>query len=215
MRRIVVIGDVHGKINELESLLSRIDIPYYDKIIQLGDLGAGFFGDHTGNLGATDIILQDLPENFKFIRGNHDSPVVSQNSKFFWGDVVVDGGILAVSGALSVDRSFRKEGVSWWSDEELSDGMFESALHAARTLGPKLEIVITHDCPSSVLKTMFNMSDKAATYSRTGDWLEKLRRICSPKYWVFGHHHQSAQLQVGRTTFICLKELEAKEFTLD
>jgi Icc-related predicted phosphoesterase len=35
-----------------------------------------------------------------------------------------------------------------------------------------------------------------------------------PKLWVFGHHHQSKDVQINGTRFVCLNELETMTLEL-
>ena len=53
----LIIGDVHGKINEYLQLIKN-----RKHSIQLGDFGVGF------------VDIPELPINHRFIRGNHDNP---------------------------------------------------------------------------------------------------------------------------------------------
>src|SRR5260370_6409064 len=55
---------------------------------------------------------------------------------------------LACGGGVSLDRAARTEGTDWWPQEEIT-GEQESALVA----GDHADVMVSHDCPSSVAHT--------------------------------------------------------------
>ena len=70
----------------------------------------------------------------------------------------------------------------------------------------KPEIVISHDCPASVVPE-FMTNDWKLEKSFTGLVLNTMFEIHQPKTWIFGHHHNSKTVTKNGTEFICLDEL--------
>lgn len=189
--KITFLGDVHAKIHLIP------DIP---NLIQVGDLGIGFVSSLKG---------RKLPKNFRFIRGNHDSPEECRNHPCYLGDFgyIQESGIFYVSGALSIDKHFRQPFVNWWPDEELNyqDSQKAMDLYAKE----KPSIVVSHTCPYDVAKILLG-GEKVQ--GNTEKLLQMMYDYHKPYLWVFGHFHMSKTLEVsGRTTFRCLDELEIWE----
>jgi predicted phosphodiesterase len=189
-----IIGDVHGHIERYQSLLVDCDAS-----VQVGDVG---FADNYMRLSAADA------DRHRFIPGNHDDydhlpphALVGASGDALVGDLA----FFFVRGAVSVDKAQRVEGVSWWSAEQLT---FEQGNEALRRWEASIaQIVISHDCPTSMLPSFVTFPGKIEP-SYTNELLEEMFRIRAPYLWVFGHHHLT-QMRVHRgTTFICLGELE-------
>lgn len=185
------IGDVHGKFDRLRKIIHDID----DKIVQIGDLGLGFPGHPDP---------KDLPDNFKFIRGNHDNPTVCRVNTHYLGDYgyLKDEGIYFISGADSIDKAYRILGRDWWIDEQLSSLQFDEILVDIETKKPR--IIVTHDMPMSLMEPFFGYKP----YSNlTILALDAIFAIHKPEIWIFGHHHIAIDTVVDGTRFICLPEL--------
>ncbi|MFL5732791.1 MAG: metallophosphoesterase [Chloroflexia bacterium] len=140
-KRLLVIGDVHGKFEELIDLLDRRDIRNAG-LIQVGDFGVGFDTPELegSRLAALDARLAEADSTMYVLRGNHDDPgyfvepgISSSGASLqrplpryahihFLPDysVMEPGGrrILVVGGAISVDRKARVPGATYWEDEE-------------------------------------------------------------------------------------------------
>lgn len=70
------------------------------------------------------------------------------------------------------------------------------------------KIVVSHDCPQSVMMQLFRYPEK----SQTRTMLEMMFQEHQPELWIFGHHHKSKdEIINGGTRFICLSELETFE----
>lgn len=112
--------------------------------------------------------------------------------------------IYFISGAYSVDFRQRIPGISWWSEEELSDKSFTTICKEIQEIKPAT--IISHDGPESIVKEIFACTRYIK--NQTSTRLEKVFNIHQPKQWIFGHHHRSKQAIVNNTLFICLTELE-------
>lgn len=188
----LVIGDVHGKVNEYWKIVQKNK---GNKSIQCGDFG--FKTQH-------DWFLQNIDFNLnKICFGNHDyfpylnMPHSCGNFQFF-----EDQSIFTVRGAYSIDQYHRTEGRDWFSNEELNYSEFHDLIDYYLEVKPN--VVISHDAPHSIRQTLFGITDK----STTSNGLQAMFENHQPDLWIFGHHHQSKDVNINRTRFICLKELE-------
>lgn len=192
MRKFIVIGDTHDF-----DVLRKITKHHLGFCISVGDNGIGF--DKYDNY--------DLPRNILFISGNHDNPNVCNRLPGYlgrYGIAKVNGvNVLYISGAKSPDANERTIGVDWWLNEELSyresNELLEMLLDSNQF---KIDVVITHDCPSSI----------SGFQSYTGYLLNEVQKILESKAyqttWVFGHHHKSTTQVVNNITFIGLSICE-------
>ena len=138
----VLVGDIHGETQSLLDDFEREDIIITDTdLVLLGDIGLGF---HYYSYRDMDWIPNDDVETLKILedwcekyfndvwvlRGNHDDPK-KFNDDFFSNfkhihylkdgeEVIGKNGkhYLTVPGAISVDRVYRRENVSYWIDDK-------------------------------------------------------------------------------------------------
>lgn len=200
MSKIVLIGDVHGKIAEYQRLLRR----FMEPTIQVGDMGIGF------TKGGIPITVGDLDKKDRWFHGNHDNPVDCSKEKGYLGRFgMTSEGIFFASGAFSVDAFYRTIDRDWFYDEELTEEEMSAALQLYTEMKP--DIVATHECPKSIRPFMLHAINKprGPIYeSRTTDFLERCLLVHKPKIWVFGHWHRSFDREIDGVRFICLNELE-------
>ncbi len=207
------IGDIHGKNRPYTKIVKACDAS-----IQVGDFGMGFRG-RGGGLGGTKHpwAYKNRPEfykNHRFIRGNHDSPAHCANQAARWWipDGTIEGRMMLIGGATSIDQSQRIEGVSWWRDEELSIDAFNKLIDKYEREKPA--IMVTHDCPEYIARNACRWRSKQEYPSRTRQALQTMLEIHTPRLWVFGHWHQSIDRTFHGCRFVCLNELEYKDIEL-
>lgn len=191
---LIIIGDVHGKVNQYKKIL---DNKVGCNSIQLGDFG--FKDSHDWLLSNIDI------SNHKVLFGNHDYyPFLDKSYSLGDYSVIIynDKIILCIRGAYSIDKFLRKEELDWFSNEELSYLDFNNLLDLVNIIKP--DIIISHDCPLSIKQNLFNIEEK----SITSNGLEAVFDVYKPKLWIFGHYHKSIQTIKYGTVFKCLSELE-------
>lgn len=207
------IGDVHGKFNRYERLIE--DVPFS---IQVGDMGVGFLRLREGMLTPSSNPPFDAMSKGRhlFIRGNHDNPEVCKRHKYYIPDgTLLDDKIFCLGGATSIDKAYRVEGIDWWRDEELSYEELDKLIVRYAELKPS--VVCTHEAPQSIANEIlaaFNKT-KIGDSSNTRDALERMFYLHQPKYWVFGHWHQSMSFERNGTKFQCLNELESVDIDLE
>lgn len=188
------IGDIHGEENRYLHLLKGVD-----KSIQVGDFGYGF------NKWWDKEMLdwaKDNPQH-RFIRGNHDDPAVCNSIPNYVGDWKIEGDIMYVGGAWSIDYGLRREGKSWWQDEELSSEEWDVVEKAYLDNKPK--VMITHDCPFQIPKYM-GLLDKEdlEVPSRTAVRLGRMFIRHQPEFWFFGHWHLTVSKEKDGCLFYCI-----------
>ena len=190
---LLVIGDVHGKVNEYWKILQKWDKRHCS--IQVGDFG--FKKQHEWHLKNIDFSQHQI--NF----GNHDdySFLHEPHSLSNWS-YGFESKKMTVRGAFSIDKSYRTENVDWWQNEELNYEEMQNAIDFYNFNKPK--IMITHDCPDYARRYLFGIRDK----SITSNGLQQMFENHQPDVWIFGHHHRSKNEVINGTRFICLAELE-------
>lgn len=184
-----LIGDVHGKIEPYKRIIATCN-----RSIQLGDMG--FAEDYEQ--------LSDVnPFYHRFVPGNHDD--YDHLPLHATGDYGMTNEMFYIRGAFSVDQKWRKLGISYWANEELSYTEGHDCILKYEKAKPR--IVISHDCPKDVLM-LFITNEWKNRPSRTNELLSQLFDIHQPELWVFGHHHRSKTAGFKGTEFRCLDELE-------
>jgi predicted phosphodiesterase len=193
----IIVGDVHGNFRTYRhNLMTDKDIS-----VQLGDFGLGFVGHKDPKY---------IPENWYFIRGNHDNPEVCKKYPNYLGDFgykklsdhLYGLDFFFVSGAWSIDQHLRTIGVDWWKNEELSIPQGQECLNLWEELKP--DICLSHDGPD-VATDKYKFGQKIPT--RTGQLLQQMFEIYKPKVWCFGHYHIDDHFTIDGTEFHVLDEL--------
>lgn len=213
--KIRLIGDVHGKTQEYQDLLKSFPD---QNTIQVGDMGIGFRG----------VELPSLPSNNRWFRGNHDNPEQCRRHPNYLGDYgfIPEWNLFYIAGAFSIDWMMRREGVSWWKDEELSIPELSHVVDLYRRVKPRF--VISHECPSIAATNMllslcggmysnggYFASKMECAQSRTSQAMQSMFEAHRPEEWVFGHYHVDRSFVLNGTKFTCVAELSTYELDLD
>lgn len=186
----LIIGDVHGKIKS------------YSQIIQ-GEKSSICVGDFGFKREWEWAKKNLLGKNHWINMGNHDYlPFLNElpstgNCKYF-----EELRLFTVRGADSIDKHFRTENLDWFSNEEMNYQECQQVIDVYLEYKP--EIVVSHDCPQSVMEQLFPYTDK----SITRNLLQSMFEEHQPLLWLFGHHHKSIKEKTNGTEFVCLNELE-------
>lgn len=210
-----IVGDIHGKFNEYSFFSLGIgrprhsgDTPPPEHSIQVGDFGIGFYKEHWHQM--VNDWMKENP-NHRFIRGNHDNPDKCKEMSGYIPDGTVEGDVMFIGGAWSIDHSIRLEGYDWWRNEELSIEELNQLYDVYVDKKPR--VMITHDCPTAVSWEMFiskglSLGGLSQFKTRTGEALQAMFDAHKPEQWYFGHWHQTRQQEILGTKFHCLGELD-------
>lgn len=205
-KHLYAIGDIHGDFGQLKQITNKYK-KHTCNLVQLGDLGLGFpaMEKHHGiwiPVNKENNDPKEFPNNFKFIRGNHDEPVKCSQYSNYLGDFGFnkDLNIFYISGGASHDKALRTENIDWWPEEELSIGELHACLDLYNKIKP--EIVISHEPP--VVAHAAIRKGLEVNSSRTSQALQAMWEIHQPKQWFFGHHHLVWSKQINKTKFTCV-----------
>lgn len=208
--RILVAGDTHGNLqhwkNELLPAAATLDCPV---ILQLGDFG---YWEHqkSGRYYLDWLNERCLARDVwvLWIDGNHEnhtmlrSQYVDDYSEFacirdrIW---YAPRGMrwtwhgqrfLALGGAYSIDKNWRRPGTSWWPEEELDEEEITRA-----SAGGKCDILVSHDVPYGI-DLQLHFAIFRATYLKHDPSCERhrqrVRRVVDathPRHLLHGHYH--------------------------
>jgi hypothetical protein len=76
----------------------------------------------------------------------------------------------------------------------------------------KPQIVVTHECPESVSKSLFPNHDMRR--SATGNALDTMFQLHKPRLWVFGHWHTNIRRVILGTMFVCVANNDAVDIDI-
>lgn len=208
-----LIGDVHGKYGRYRTILKESPHP----TIQVGDMGVGFLKWPHGTPSVNPPYDLMVEKDARFIRGNHDNPGACERHTQWIQDGNIESGVMFVGGAVSIDKAYRVPDFSWWPDEELSSEALHELVDVYITSKPR--IMVTHECPEDVAQIIAWDAHRVSKLdprfaSRTRVAFQHMWSSHSPDLWVFGHWHHSFDRVMNGTRFICLAELEYKDFDL-
>jgi len=201
---LIFLGDHHGNWNELFYLI-KIKKLNECNIISVGDLGIGFLRKGDSQHKICENLSREFKNkniNFYGIRGNHDYPFYFQGldrvslSNF---ELIEDYTIAEyngkkiqfIGGAVSIDRTARKEGVSYWEDE---------AVNFEKDKCQEVDILVTHTAPSWCFPSKFNqmvygwaLEDAYLLKDLTDERavMDEIFKLCKPNFHVYGHFHDS------------------------
>ena len=201
---LLFLGDNHGAWSELFFIIKNKNIENCN-LISVGDLGIGFKSKKEYEYTLSENLDKEFKQrniNFYGIRGNHDNPVFFKGEDRICLDnfeLIEDYSVFEhdskliqlIGGAVSIDRTGRREGVSYWVDESVK---FE------REKCKKVDILITHTAPSWCFPQTFN--ELVYSWAREDAYLleeltdersvmDEIFKICSPSLHIYGHFHSS------------------------
>lgn len=212
---IYITGDMHGdeRIGEIEFfIVSHPDATY---LIILGDFGA-IWNEETSLIER----LSALPTIILFIDGNHENfDLLNAYPREEWNGGYVHhiannilhlmrGNIYEIEnrtffvfgGAVSADKNLRKEGVSWWPQEEATEcelNYAQSVLQGVK----KVDYVLTH-CGNmeAVQKMHLNTGNIKLKVCWQSIKISTLLRYITYSIWFCGHYHLDCR--IGKYIFL-------------
>lgn len=187
---VYVTGDVHGRAEYGASRFAFRSWPLGrtltrdDAVIVAGDFGFVWDGSNAEKYWLD--WFESKPWTTCFVDGNHENhhalaglPVREWNGglvhearphvlHLMRGEVFdIDGlTVLAMGGAASNDRQYRREGRSWWPEEMPSEKETEHCRSSLNRVGWKVDYVVTHEAPAALAEGCVASAD--ASIGATG-----------------------------------------------
>jgi hypothetical protein len=206
---ICAVNNVRTSLYEYRDKQARLNITFDCNKTQIRYLKT--FSNHIEN----ELVwcLKVKNENFLVRRngkvwfsGNcYDAIAEPEFAPYFLGDYGLlpgsDGKVFFVRGAWSIDKAYRREGISWWRNEELSYKEANDCLDYWEHNCSNVELVLSHDAPINVACSILKQYPVETT---TGILLYEMLKIHEPKQWFHGHYHVQWQKKMGNTQFRCL-----------
>lgn len=215
-----ITGDTHGNLGRVYNYCKRHPVPLTEEdcILVCGDFGMLWRGM------PTEDVFPNLPCPVLFVDGNHenfDLLRVLPRKEMFGGQVgVVEIGgqevayhllrgciyeiqgktFFTMGGGVSIDRTQRIEGVSWWREEVPSTLEGQRALYHAKNVG-EVDYVVTHAAPHAALglirRELFSQASLLYAASKMKEMeqspvtrlLTEIDKLLEYKEWFFGHYH--------------------------
>lgn len=218
---ILTCGDTHGdfdyrKLNN-HTIVSRFGtLPNY--LIIAGDFGVPWSNDPSN---AQDLYMkkwyESKPYDVVVVLGNHENyarilqmPLeeyhgakvrrYGKNIVFVErGEVLTIEGktILTLGGAESIDKAWRRPGVSWWPEEAATYADFLHVQDILSKLEKPVDYIITHTAPEEVIAT-HGLSEKSDSVSKLLTWVDG-HSNCVGAPWYHGHLHIDGTIYLEKT----------------
>lgn len=85
---------------------------------------------------------------------------------------------------------FRVKGLSWWEEELPTKAEMEHGLRNLEKHGNKVDLIVTHCCPSSLQAQFLPNGD----FDILTDYFNQLKHTVEYDKWYFGHYHFNAPI---------------------
>lgn len=211
VNRIFLCGDIHG---EME--ITRLSFKNFqlgraldceDYVIILGDFGFPWGGKYINSDKYWLNWLENRPWTTLFIDGNHENfqilngfPVEEWNGgkthilrphvrHLMRGEIFNLHGhsFFCFGGAESIDKAYRKEGVSWWPEEQALREEYENGVNNLEKHNFQVDYILTHCAPNYLVDKLFPYENQ---HDDTTNYLEKcIRQQVTFKKWFLAHYH--------------------------
>ena len=225
---IFITGDLHGNIDKsklnTQSFPQQKELTKDDFVIIAGDFGG--IWDESRSENWLLRWLEKKRFTTLFVDGNHENfdllnnyPVTTWNGgkvheirpgilHLMRGQVFQIEGMkfFTFGGADSIDKHYRKEGVSWWPQERPAEEEFDEGMNNLAKHNYSVDYIITHTAPLNIAE---QLTVCTSFLDPTTIMLSVFQEKISFKRWYFGHFHQDTTL--GNYTALyydlkCLKQ---------
>lgn len=214
---IFLVGDTHGThdIYKLEKLSKQVKLTKDDYVIILGDAGIVWSSytlqhhiDRYEAFPFTTLFIDGNHENFDML-DSYEVRTWSNGKVHFISDSIIHlmrGQIfningfsfLTFGGAKSIDKHFRTEGISWWSQEQPNEVEFNKAILNLQKHGNKIDYILTHTIDKiSMLKHPLSLYKY--TPFETSQMLDFFETNINYKHWYCGHFHVDIKINEKKT----------------
>lgn len=201
-KKIIVTGDIHNEFHMLNTLINKKNP---ELILACGDFG--YWPGKSWDQGLDSIKTKG--GKILWCDGNHEDhwalrdrvtdEIVPNVIYMPRGSIYTlpDGRVVMfMGGADSIDKHGRREGVSWFREEVIT----QKDLYNLPDI--KVDIFITHTCSVELVNDLRKYREKSLEPS---NWaLSELWKIYKPDLWIFGHWHSAVEGMLFDTKFYCL-----------
>lgn len=218
---VYVTGDVHGRAEygasrfafkswPLGRTLTRDDV-----VIVAGDFGFVWDGSNAERYWLD--WFESKPWTTCFVDGNHENHhALAELPVREWSGGLVHevrphvlhlmrGGVfdiagttvLAMGGAASNDRQYRKEGRSWWPEEMPSEEEMDHCRASLNRVGWRADYVVTHEAPAALARELCRERGREYRGDQLQTFLGELDGRLDYCAWFFGHYHGDEWLDAG------------------
>lgn len=183
VKRVLAVGDLHANTSSALAVIDHAVAMDADLILQVGDFGwwprdqqgRSFLRKVEKRLARHDLDLWWIDgnhEDFQSLAGRGltddgrrqvDEHIwhLPRGIRWQWGTSVW----VAVGGAVSVDKAYRAEGKTWFTDEELTENEADQIIAA----GPA-DVVVAHDAPLGVPRLRRLLGQDKPAWRRNAEW---------------------------------------------
>ncbi len=109
--------------------------------------------------------------------------------------------IFTFGGAVSIDKSYRVEGLDWFRDEVPNREEYEEGMENLERCGFKVDYIFSHTGPSEVMAEL-GYGEWSEDETELRRYLQRVADWTSFKEWYFGHFHEDVDLE----NFHCLMD---------
>lgn len=207
--RVFVTGDKHRTFVPLFGLAEKQELRETDILIIAGDAGYVWDKDYPHDV---ESLEQVFPGIIAFIDGNHENHQILNSfpvSRWMGGNIhrigarvfhLMRGEVYSIygrnyfvfGGARSVDKDRRKEGVSWWREEEPSPEEMAYGREQLERYRDEIDFVITHETPLFARGCISRQKPIDGDYCLPEvleEWYRRMEGAPRFKKWYFGHMH--------------------------
>lgn len=201
-KKVAFVGDTHGNKHFAPILVKYLKNAKVDAVVQVGDFGIWQNKDSKQFL---DYLSENLGVPLYFVDGNHEDhpylrslPIGEDGTRKVAENVYhlprgfrwewAGKSFLALGGALSVDKDYRRPYFDWFPEEEITYGEFLEAIK-----GGPVDVMVTHECPDNVkIPGLMHglpqhiLAQAQAQREVIGMVVEEV----NPTMLVHGHHHK-------------------------
>lgn len=188
---IYVTGDVHGRAEYGSSRFAFKSWPLGrtltrdDAVIVAGDFGFVWDGSNAERYWLD--WFESKPWTTCFVDGNHENHrMLAELPVREWNGGLT---VLAMGGATSNDRQYRREGRSWWPEEMPSEEEIEHCRSSLDRVGWKVDHVVTHEAPAALAEKLCRERGREYRCDRLQRFLGELDGRLGYRAWFFGHYH--------------------------
>lgn len=215
---IYITGDTHipldvEKLNT-KSFPQQKNLTKNDYVIICGDFGGVWYGNDKDNYwldwleskSFTTLFVDGNHENFDALAEYEECSWKGGKVQFVRPSVIhlmrgyiydLEGvSIFVMGGARSVDKAYRKEGVSWWPQEMPNEGEITRARQNLALNDNQVDLIITHDAPRSIA-AMINY--EKTINDELMEFFEEIKNNVGYRHWYFGHFHLDWKIDESHT----------------